>query len=104
MAPGCRSHPSHIEASKLSFCLWNVQGVGTDLDLIGPIAFSGQFITCDTNSVVQIVNLGFTGAATNKRFDVKKDGIIDTNGSDPLTYLPGDAFGTAENATGGYYV
>lgn len=70
----------------------------------GSPAFSGAFLdVANTSSVVTGGLLAFSGAATGKRFSVRNSSLVNTGGGGANVF-PGNIAGTADTATGGYYV
>lgn len=72
--------------------------------LTGTPNWSVAFVTCNQSSVVASGSsfVTYSGAATGSRYNVSKVSIVDTSGGG-ATYLPGNAAGTADGTTGGYY-
>lgn len=69
--------------------------------LSGTPAFSQAFVQASLNGACRMIGLTIpSGTATGKRYDVKLNGTIDTNGGG-ANYFPGDVPGT--DATGGIY-
>ena len=62
-------------------------------------AFATAFAAAERCGTVTCDGASFSGSATGKRYDVKLNGVIFTNGS--ASFLPGNAVGTT--ATGGQY-
>ncbi|BEV00062.1 hypothetical protein [Novosphingobium olei] len=62
----------------------------------------GTFAKVEQASVIRAQGCTFTGSATGKKYDARSGGIIETNGSTPATFFPGDTAGST--ATGGQYV
>lgn len=75
---------------------------GITVTLSGTPAFSDAFAKSDILGALHPVALTFSGAATGKRFSVNGNAVIQTSGSNPLTYLPGNVNGTQTN--GGLYL
>lgn len=61
----------------------------------------GVFFNIQSASVAGLIGCTFSGAATGKRYDVRSNGVIETNSGGP-NFLPGSVAGTT--ATGGQYV
>lgn len=73
---------------------------GQTVTLSGAPAFSQAFAWADQGSVMLASANTYSGAATGKRYDVTRNGVIDVAGA-ATTYFPGDVAGTT--ATGGLY-
>jgi hypothetical protein len=63
----------------------------------------GVIYSSSSSSVKVEATTSFTGAATGKRYTVTDNSTIRTSGSGE-NFLPGNAAGTANTATGGYYI
>jgi hypothetical protein len=89
---------AHIHAPTLGY----IAIAGMTVTLSGTPNFSAYFAGGAGNSVIIAVGTTFVGAATGPRFVAHKGALIDTGGTDPLTYFPGNAAGT--QATFGQYL
>lgn len=67
----------------------------------GTPAFANTFCLTENNAYSNFFSPTFSGSATGKRYDVKANGVINTNGGG-ATFLPGNVSGTT--ATGGQYL
>lgn len=76
--------------------------INRTVTLTGTPAFSA-FCFAEGSSYIHVSGNTYSGSATGQRYNVSKGAVIDTAGGG-ATYLPGDSSGTADNATGGYYV
>lgn len=71
------------------------------ITISGTPAFANAFCTTENNAYSNFFSPTFSGSATGKRYDVKANGVINTNGGG-ATFLPGNVSGTT--ATGGQYL
>lgn len=74
--------------------------IGRTVTITGTPAL-GTFATVEHASVLRAQGCTFTGSATGTRYDVRTNGVIETNGGG-ATFLPGGTAGAT--ATGGQYV
>jgi hypothetical protein len=77
-----------------------IAAAGVTVTLSGTPAFGAAFAWCDQGGLIIANGNTFSGAATGRRYDVSRNGVVDTAGA-ATTYLPGDVAGTT--ATGGVY-
>lgn len=87
----------HIQA--LSGGFWFANAPVT-ITMSGTPAFGSATVHCDENSVVELVNVTFSGSATGPRFLITHQGTVYT-GTGNLTMIPGNAAGIL--GSGGYY-
>jgi hypothetical protein len=73
------------------------------ITLTGTPAFSTGFAVATRKSIILVNGNTFSGSATGKRYDCRELSEIFVNGAG-LTYLPGNASGTADAPTYGIYV
>lgn len=95
-APG-----SHISASVSSSV--NYSGTLT-VAVSGNPNFAQGFVSTSVGGSINLVfsNITITGTATGPKFNASANGVINTSGSDPASYFPGDSAGVKTN--GGQYV
>lgn len=73
---------------------------GYTVTLTGTPAFSGSFAHCQ-KGLVEVYGSTFTGTASGQRYNVNRNGVIDTNGGG-ASFLPGSVAGVY--SIGGQYV
>lgn len=62
-------------------------------------AFSGAFAAASQGGSLSMWGMSFGGSATGPRYSITGNAVLNINGANPDTYLPGNAAGT--KATGG---
>lgn len=75
---------------------------GRTVTLSGAPAYSGSFAYVFHGSTAIVGAMTFSGAATGTRFVVSSNSVINTAGGG-ASYLPGNASGVTDTATGGVY-
>lgn len=75
---------------------------GRTITLTGTPAFSFAFAYSVYTGTLIVGSMTFSGSATGQRFYVGLNSLIATNGGG-ASYLPGDATGTTDTASGGIY-
>jgi hypothetical protein len=80
------------------------QPSGTSINLEGAMQWGDSFIRARASSTAFISpTTVFSGSGTGKRFAVGENSLIHTYGSG-ANFLPGNAAGTVDTSTGGYYI
>jgi hypothetical protein len=92
---GATGHAYNTGSGSIFIC-----AVGT-VTISGTPAFSNTFCLTENAAYSNFFAPTFSGSATGKRYDVKANGVINTNGGG-ASFLPGNIAGTA--ATGGQYL
>lgn len=92
---GATGHVYNIGAGSIFTC-----AVST-ITISGTPAFANSFCINENLGYCNFFSPTFSGSATGKRYDVKGNAVINTNGGG-ATFLPGNVSGTT--ATGGQYL
>lgn len=88
---------SHMDASRCGV----INSATITATFSGTPAFSNETVQCDSCGVANLGNITFSGAATGTRYNVKSNGVIDTNGGG-ANFIPGSVAGAS--ASGGQYI
>jgi hypothetical protein len=73
----------------------SIQG-GITITLTGTPAWTNEFVQLRVGASCRCWTVTFSGSATGRRFLIEPGAILDTNGTDPNTYFPGDTPGVIE--------